>query len=144
MRSIDFFNSTKIQHHSSCVFHAFSVVLFHFARDRLISEWRQPERMTTLASPIVERLRVLSHPLIPQNDCPGLISDTTGEVLAAVDKVEQELQHVIFLTGQYCRVTVFFATRDDTYLILHRPSQQCFECKKSSRTGLSALSRDGR
>lgn len=85
----------QVQHHPPLILRTLPIILLYQTRDRHVGQRGQPEGMPPGASLIVQCLRVLCDPLVPENYRSGLISHSAAEVLAAVDKVEQELQQIV-------------------------------------------------
>lgn len=89
------FQLTQIKLRSRLVFCTFSIIFLDLGWNRLVCQRCQTESMSAVSDRIVERLRVIRHALIPDENGAGFVSDPAGKVLAFGNVVEQEAEDTV-------------------------------------------------
>jgi hypothetical protein len=51
--------------------------------------------MATVSGCVIQSLRMLGNPLVPDDNRSGFISNSTAEVMATINMVEEELEQVV-------------------------------------------------
>ena len=55
--------------------------------------------MPTVSGRVIQCLRMLSDTLVPDDNCPGVIPDSAGEIVTPVDMIEEKFQNAIYMFG---------------------------------------------
>ena len=89
--------STQTQRKPRIILFALSIVDLNLGRNWFVREWRKSKCVTSFSGRVVQSLRVVRDPLIPNEDGASLVPHPTLEVLTFRNVVEEEAKKIIRL-----------------------------------------------